>query len=138
MSDITFTATIFNELTKLKTKLDDKNPDTKSNTGRLVGRAHMWDQIAKYAKKQSELAWGVLEKEEIVSYVESPGIHRLAESPHFTVTDRVSEPRKAFNADALAEALKKRYKVPVPVTKELVEQAKLPTKCVHTTTVEER
>lgn len=136
-ANMTFTARIVNELTKLSSKLDEANPDTKHNAGRLIGRALMWDQIAKYAKKQSEVAWNTLESEEIVSYVNSPGDHNLAESPHFMVTDRVSEPRKAFNADALAEGLKK-YKIPKSVVLEAVERAKIPGKSVHTTVVVER
>lgn len=134
---ITFTAQIHKKLTELRDALDKLNPDTKHNSGKLIGRAHMWDQIHKFAKKQSEVAWDVLESEDIVAYVESSGDHTLAESPHFTVMDKVSEPRKAFNVDALAEALKK-YKIPKSVVLELVEKAKIPGKRVHTTSVVER
>lgn len=138
MPEMTYTATVYNHLIKLRDALDKLNPDTKHNAGRLIGRAFFWDQIAKFAKKQSEVAWDELENEEIVSYVESPGDHTLAESPHFMVMDKVSEPRRAFNADVLAEDLKKKYKVPVPISKELIEKAKIPGKSVHTSTIVER
>lgn len=135
----TYTATVFNEVAKLFDKLDKLNPDTKSNTGRLIGRAFIWDAIAKHAKGQSEAAWKTLESEEIIEYVESQGEHTLATSPHFTVIDKVSAPRKAFKPEVLAQELNKKYKVPVPVVKDLVERAKVPgEKGVHTSSIVEK
>lgn len=136
---LTFVAQIHKRITMLFQELDKLNPDSKHNTGRLIGRALFWDQIEKYAKKQSEIAWDTLEKEEIVTYDGlPPGDHTLAESPHFIVMAKVSSPRRAFSPDALATSLKKRYKVPEVVTKEEVEKAKIPGKSVNTLTIMER
>jgi Icc-related predicted phosphoesterase len=123
---ITFTAEIHKEITKLFERIEKKNPDLTSNTGNLIGRAHIWDQIQSYAKKQSDVAWEALEKEDIVnSKGLTSGEHTLAESPHFFIVANVTKPYKKFSPDVLAESLKKKYRVPLPVTKELIEQAKV-------------
>jgi hypothetical protein len=44
----------------------------------------------------------------------------------FSVQVNVSVPRREFNADWLASRLMKDYKVPVSITKQLIEEAKRP------------
>jgi hypothetical protein len=106
------------------------NPDAKSNTGRLLGEAFMWDRIEAYAAQRSEAAWAALEKEELVPNKKtlSPGDHQLAQSPSFAIFARVTQPVKRFSADQLAQLLfESKYKVPISTTKELVDHAKVPT-----------
>jgi hypothetical protein len=107
-----------------------ENPDAKSNTGRLLGEAFMWDRIEAYAAQRAEAAWAALEKEELVPDKKTltPGDHQLAQSPSFAIFARVTQPVKRFSGDELAILLaKSKYKVPVSTTKELIDQAKVPT-----------
>lgn len=117
------------------------NPDSKHNTGGMLGEAFLWDKIADYAKKKSDAAWEALEKEGIVPDTKSltPGEHQLAESPSFAIYARVTNPVKRFNADELANLLaRSKYKVPVSTTKEFVDLAKIPTNPMCSLKVVER
>lgn len=131
-------------VTKLLLNLADQaakqNPDSKHNTGRTIGEAFFWDEVMKFAKGKSDDAWKRLETQGVSAEPETPpGDHTLGVSPAFSVNLKVSEPRKAFNADALALKLNKsKYKVPVPIVKEMIEQAKIPTKSTFTYSIAER
>jgi hypothetical protein len=117
------------------------NPDAKHNQGRLLGEAFLWDRIEAYARNRSEAAWNALEKNGLVPNKKSldPGDHQLTESPSFAVFARVTHPVKRFSGDELATLLaKSKYKVPVSTTKELIDQAKVPTNPMVTMKVVER
>jgi hypothetical protein len=117
------------------------NPDAKHNTGSLLGEAFMWDRIEAYAKNRSEAAWAALSKEGLIPDKKSldPGDHQLVESPSFAVFARVTNPVKRFSGDELATLLaKSKYKVPVSTTKELIDQAKVPTSSMVTMKIVER
>jgi hypothetical protein len=117
------------------------NPDAKHNQGRLLGEAFMWDRIEAYAKNRSEAAWSALSKEGIIPEKKGldPGEHQLAQSPNFACFARVTQPVKRFSGDELATLLaKSKYKVPVSTTKELIDQAKVPTNPMVTLKVVER
>lgn len=116
------------------------NPDSKHNTGSLLGEAFMWDRIEAYARNRSEAAWKALEKEGLIDKTGlDPGDHQLAQSPNFAVFARVTNPVKRFSGDELAVLLaKSKYKVPVSTTKEMIDQAKVPTKSVVSLKVVER
>jgi len=118
-----------------------ENPDAKSNTGRLLGEAFMWDKVASYAEARSKAAWEMLAREELVPDKKtlSPGDHQLAQSPSFAIFARVTQPVKRFSGDALAESLaKSKYRVPISTTKELIDQAKVPGVSMVTMKVVER
>jgi hypothetical protein len=105
------------------------NPDSKHNQGALIGIAFLWDEIQAYAKKKSDEAWERLEKEGIIPEIDKlePGEHELAYSPSFTILASVTQPVKRFNQGELSMLMaKSKYKVPVSVTAELCDQAKLP------------
>lgn len=139
MPAITFTAAIFKQLTDLAEKVEKLNPDQKSNAGRFIARAFFWDAVERYAKKQSEAAWETLEKEEIIDTKGlTEGEHELVTTPGFIVMAKVSAPRKAFKAEVLMAALKKKYKVPEPASRELIEAAKVPGNGTKTLTIIER
>lgn len=138
MTTLSFTAEVHKLLSAMPEKCDKLNPDTKSNTGRLIGRAHFWDAFVKYAEAQSKQAWKALKDEEIIEQVDETGTHTLAESPSFSVIDKVSEPRKGFKPEVLATALNKRYKVPKPIAIEMIDAAKVPGNRVHTLTTVQR
>ena len=103
------------------------SPD-KSNSGTLLADAFLWDTVEAYAKKRSAAAWDVLEKELDIKRPEDPGSHILASTPSFVATAKVSQPVRRFSVDELAKAMKAKYRVPEPTTKEMCEQAKVPGK----------
>jgi hypothetical protein len=105
------------------------NPDAKHNQGRLIGEAFLWDEVERYAKGKSDAAWEQMEKEGIIPDLNAleTGDHELAYSPSFTIQATVTQPVKRFKQEELAQLLaKSKYKVPVSVTVELCDQAKLP------------
>ena len=126
MNEVTFQATIIKQLTKLCEDLEAKSPDTKSNTGRRLGKAFMLGVIASYTDKQYAMEMKALTEDKVLDSKEGldAGDWILGESPKFVVTCKVSEPRKSFDADGLASALKKKYKIPEAITKDFVEKTK--------------
>ena len=117
------------------------NPDAKHNTGSMLGEAFMWDRIEAYAHNRSEAAWAALAKEGLIPDKKTldPGDHQLAQSPNFAVFARVTQPVKRFSGDELANLLaKSKYKVPTSTTKELIDQAKVPTNSMVSLKVVER
>jgi hypothetical protein len=118
-----------------------KNPDAKHNTGRLLGEAYFWDEMAKYAKAQAEGKWATLTREGIIPEKRSldPGEQEVASSPSFAVIAKVTQPVKRFDVDELAKLMRQsKYKVPESTTKELVDLAKVPTSPMVTMRVVER
>lgn len=113
----------------------------KGNTDNFFARYYFWVVIEKYAKAQKETAFAKLQEDELVeaNHRALPeGEHTIGTSTSFFIADKVSKPRKAFDDQVLAQLLKKKYKVPLPVTKELVEQAKVEGNPTHTITIVER
>lgn len=137
---MSFQAEIVKHLNKLMDMCDKKNPDNKHNIGRQLGVVYFWTMIEKHAKAKKEEAWKYLADEGIISEVSDldPGEYSLAESPSFFAKAKLSERVKRFDPETLAEALNKKYKVPKPITKELIEKAKVPTKSTVTKSVVER
>lgn len=135
-----FQAKITKHLNKLADFCDKENPDTQHNVGKQLGVVYFWTMVEKLAKAKKEDAWKYLINEKIIEDVSSydPGEYSLAESPNFYAQAKLSNPVNRFDPEVLAEALNKKYKVPKPITKELVEQAKVPTKSTVTKSVVER
>ena len=126
---MSYETTIIKALSRLG-KNGTENPDSKHNTGRLLGEAYMWDQVEKYAKARSTAVWKEMEKEGLVPDKKTldPGEYACADIPSFAVFAKVTQPIRRFNGDELANKLaKSKYKVPVSTTKELIEEAKMPT-----------
>lgn len=137
---MSFQAEIVKHLNKIADVCDKKNPDQKHNTGRQLGLVFFWSMIEKYAEAKKKDAWSYLVDNGVIEDTSTydPGDYSLAESPHFCATAKVSKPVKRFDGEYLAQQLNKRYKVPVPVAKEMIEEAKLPTKSMVTKAVVER
>jgi hypothetical protein len=126
---MSYETTIVKALSRLG-KNGTENPDAKHNVGSLLGEAYMWDQVEKYAKNKSDAAWKAMEKEGLVPDKKSldPGEYQLADSPSFAIFAKVTQPIRRFDGQELANLLaKSKYKVPVSTTKELIEEAKVPT-----------
>lgn len=108
-----------------------KNPDEKHNEGSYLGEAFLWQTIEDYAKKKYEAVFKKMEENNVIKDREarktlSSGEHELSNSPRFTMTAKVTQPVRQFSADYLAAQLKKRYKVPEPTAKQMIEEAKRP------------
>lgn len=123
------------EIVKFLTKLGmngTKNPDEKHNQGRMLGEAFMWDEVERYAKSKSEAAWKVLEKEGILpdpSTLEEGSETEFGFSPSFVGVVKTTQPVRRFSGDALAVLLaKSKWKVPTSAAKEMIDDAKVPTK----------
>jgi len=117
------------------------NPDTKHNSGRLLGEAFLWDRVAKYAEAKSDAVWKQLSSEGIIPDKASlgEGDHELAASPSFLAIAKVTKPIKRFSGDELADLLaRSKYKVPVSTTKELIDQAKIDGKPARSLRIIER
>ena len=114
------------------------NPDGTHNTGSMLGEAYLWDAVEAFAKGRSKKAWEALENEGVIIPPDVTGEHALATSPHFVCSAKVTNPVRRFNADELAKLLKKQYKIPEPVSKALIEQAKVGTKPAVSYSIMER
>lgn len=123
--EVTFQATILKYVMMIADAVLHANPD-KSNSGNTIARAFLWDQIEAYAKKQATAAWDKMEEDEIIDDYKGldDGEYHLGESPRFVVMVKVSKPRRERDDDKLAAELKKRYKVPEAITKDLIEKTK--------------
>jgi hypothetical protein len=105
-----------------------KFPD-RSNRGKQFALLILWKKVQQIAEKKYEKLMETMIKEEVVDdpkAITTPGNHVLAESGKFNVLVNVSVPRREFNGDWLANRLMKDYKVPVSITKQLIEEAKRP------------
>lgn len=136
---ITYLAKIVQFLGKLG-QGETVNPDTKHNTGRLIGEAYLWDEVHRAAKGRAEKIWAALEKEGIIKKEErDPGEYMLAETPHFHVELKVSEKVRRFDARVLAKAMAaSKFKVPMPIMLEAIEKAKVPAKSTNTYRITEK
>jgi len=126
VSDLGFQAQIYSDLDEMPNRL--KFPD-RSNRGKQFALLVLWKKVEQMAAKKYEALLNGMIKEEVVDdpkEIKTPGNHVLAESGKFSVQVNVSVPRREFNADWLAHEMMKRYKVPVAITKQLIEEAKRP------------
>lgn len=116
-------------LNELIDDLQKRNPDVRDNKGNVLGEIYLWDEIRKIAAAKSEKLWDAAEANGILKYEGlSTGSHLIAQSQSFIVTASVSEPVRRFDADTLAKWMFDNRKVPVIITKEQIEKAKIPTK----------
>lgn len=123
--EVTFQATILKFMNLVADTVLPLSND-KSNSGNTIARAFLWDNVEKYAKKQSDDAWAKMEEDEIIDDYKKldEGEYHLGESPRFAVMVKVSKPRMTLDEDKLAAELKKRYKVPEAVLKDLMMKCK--------------
>jgi hypothetical protein len=128
----TFQGRIVKELGKLTGDLLAKvKPDTGrgANLSSVLAEMYMWAQISKMADGHYERLMDIAKGNGVIEVADlETGTHIAAESRHFVVTVAVTEPVKRFDPDVLAAWAYKAYNVPVPLMKEQVERAKVPTK----------
>ena len=79
------------------------------------------------AEKKYDSLLKQLTEEELIKdpkTVSIPGQYRIGEANTITVELTVSKPRREFNMDWFAQEMKRQFKVPEAVTRELYEKAK--------------
>jgi hypothetical protein len=136
--DISYAAKIVKALGKLGVN-GTENPDAKHNTGRALGEIFMWNTVKKYVEGKLDNAWERAQKEGVIDLNNlAIGEYELASSPTFLATVKVSQPVRRFSPEALATELNKKYKVPLPIAKEMIEAAKVPTKSTVTKSIIEK
>lgn len=120
--------------------LIDMNPDKRDNKGRILAEMYLYDELEKYAAAKSKDLWAQAEAQNIYDAKElNEGSHILSESPHFVLTADVSKPVNRFDPTVLANWFNKsKYKIPVIVTKEQIERAKVPGKSTTRLKIVER
>lgn len=124
-------------ITALRNKA--KAPPLKHKVEEAVAEAYFWDTVQSIAKGHSEKAWAKLGKDINYDLERDPGEHVLLDVKSFTVELKVSEKVRRFNAQSLAEAMaKSKFKVPIPVMLQAVEQAKVPSKSTNTYKIVEK
>jgi hypothetical protein len=126
VSDMGFQAQIYSDLDEMPNRL--KFPD-RSNRGKQFALLVLWKKVEQMAEKKYDTLLAGMIKEDVIDdpkSIKTPGNHVLAESGKFSVQVNVSVPRREFNGDWLAARLMKDYKVPVAITKQLIEEAKRP------------
>ena len=125
-TELSYQAQIVMDVESMPERL--KFPD-KSNRGKSFALLILWKKVSQMAEKKYEKLLETMINDEMIDdpkKIETPGNHVLAESGKFSVQVNVSVPRREFNADWLANRLMKDYKVPVSMTKQLIEEAKRP------------
>jgi hypothetical protein len=125
-SELSYQAQIVMDIENMPERL--KFPD-KSNRGKSFALLILWKKVSQMAEKKYEKLLETMINDEMIDdpkSISTPGNHVLAESGKFSVQVNVSVPRREFNADWLANRLMKDYKVPVSMTKQLIEEAKRP------------
>ena len=126
MANLGLEAQLWMDVDKLEDRL--KFPD-RSNAGRQYAMMFIWKKLETIAaKKYSELLKKLISDKQLNDPQELTlaGNHVLGESGKYIVQVNVSVPRREFNADWLATEFHKRYKVPVAITRQLIEEAKRP------------
>lgn len=123
---LNFLAQIYTDVEEMPNRI--KFPD-RSNQGKNFFLLMMWKQVETLVTKKYEGLLKSLIQEELLTDPKSmstPGNYVLGETKKVAVQINVSQPRREFDVAWLAQRLKKDYKVPEAVTRQLVEEAKRP------------
>jgi hypothetical protein len=125
-SEQAFQAQIYNDLEDMPNRITF--PD-KSNRGKMLAMLMLWKRVADLAEKKYDTLMKQLIGEELIKdpkTITTPGTFVIGEANAMTVEANVSQPRREFNMEWFAKELKRKYKVPEAVTKQLYEEAKQP------------
>lgn len=124
MAELAFQAQIYNYVEEAPNKITF--PD-KTNRGKMLALLMLWKRMGTLAEKKYDSLLKQLTEEELIKdpkTVSIPGQYRIGEANTITVELTVSKPRREFNMDWFAQEMKRQFKVPEAVTRELYEKAK--------------
>jgi hypothetical protein len=123
-TELGFQAQIYNDLEEMPNRI--KFPD-KTNQGKMFAMLMLWKRVETLAGKKYE---GLLKQsitEDLIKdpkTLKVPGVHVIGQSSKLTVEVNVSKPRREFNMEWFCAQMKRQFKVPEAVTRELYEKAK--------------
>ena len=127
-----FAGSILQTMLKVSAEmLDARSKRTKyGNKDALLAEMFLWDEIASYAKKYADSLWDQAKADGVYSTEGlDAGQHTLVEDRSFYMALTLTKPIKRLDEQALIMALKaSKFKVPEPIAKMFIENAKLPTK----------
>jgi hypothetical protein len=124
MAELGFQAQIYNDLEEMPNRITF--PD-KTNQGRLLAMLMLWKRVEALASKKYDALLAQLIQEDMLKdpkQLKTPGVVVIGQSKVLTVEVNVSKPRREFNMEWFCAQMKKQFKVPESVTKELYEKAK--------------
>lgn len=109
-----------------------KNPEgARRNSGDIFFRLHVAQELKRLADSMAKKAWadavaeGLVESDDKLRANYDIGTHIVAESDCFSVTCKLTEPRKSIDVEAFATKLSKsKYKVPLVYTLKAIEDTK--------------
>lgn len=106
-----------------------KNPDRKSNEGKMLFEIFVWQELSKVADEGLKDAWKKAEAEGILKpddtyRAKGAGEHLITESEHFSVLMTVKEGAERHDKDMLLTALVKKTKLPLNTLTTLYDTAR--------------
>lgn len=114
---MTYSSSIIKYLSRLGKSNAHVNPDQKSNTGKQLGDIYLWQTASDFCKKQLKSAWALAEASELVPdkdklRADPVGDHILHHSKKFTLTSKVTNPRRSFDKEEFMKRVGRKYKIP--------------------------
>lgn len=110
-----------------------ENPEGKrrSNSGDIFFRLHMAQEMKRQADEMAKKAWadavaeGLVDPDDKIKEAHDVGTHIIAESDCFSVTAKISAPRKSIDVEAfVARLARSKYRVPLAITMQMIEETK--------------
>lgn len=129
---MSYKAEILKAITRFGTTNGTKNPDERSNTGRLLGEVFLWETAKDFCASREKAAWAALESMELFDPDElresGPAESIVTKSPNFALSVKVSNPRMMFDKDLFIERVAEAFKIDKHKLIEIATQAKTPSK----------
>lgn len=122
--ELGFQAQIYNYVEDAPNKITF--PD-RTNKGKMIAMLMLWKRISALADKKYDAQLKQSIEEDLITDPKTksvPGVYLIGEAGKLSVEVNVSKPRREFNLDWFCAQMKKKYKVPEAVTREMYEQAK--------------
>lgn len=95
------------------------------NVDPLIAETLIWDTIAAYAKARSDTLWERLEEHLPERDEITQGESVIKDTRLFAVTANKTKPVAKFDVDTMAKEMKKQFKVPEPMTKDIYNKSKV-------------
>ena len=116
---MTYHSNIIKYISRLGKANSHQNPDQKSNTGAQLGNIYLWQTAKSFCDKQLKSAYAIAESTDLIPNKEKlreepAGEYVIHNSKSFTLTSKISNPRKSFDQEEFMQRVAKKYKIPVP------------------------
>lgn len=107
------------------------NPDRRSNEGRLLHEAWLWQEVKQYARDAEAAAWRALQAgddrlvmsdDELRSH--SAGEHIVLDSDTYSCLVSVEEPRRNFDRDTFVALISRKFNISAASLLKYVEMAR--------------